>query len=286
MSAKNRVLLSAFALLACLSCAPAFAKEGASIQIKGSDTMVNLVQAWAETYMGKNPDVFIAVTGGGSGTGFAALINGTCDLAAASREIKPAEVAAAGKKGIQPKEFKVALDGLAVAVHPSNAVSTLTLDQLAGIFSGKITNWKDVGGKDLKIVVLSREVNSGTHVYFKEHVLRHGDAASKEEFSPEALMMPSSQAIVDEISQNPAAVGYFGMGYLSGSMKTIAVASSAGEPVTPSLDSVVSGRYPISRPLYIYSKGEPADAVKGFMDFVLSKEGQDVVSQNDFVPAS
>ena len=143
-----------------------------SIQIKGSDTMVNLGQAWAEKYMEKNPGDFIAVTGGGSGTGLSSLISGTCDIAASSRNIKEKEITLANQKGINPNEIKVALDGLAVVVNPANPVGKLTLDQLAGIFTGRLTNWKDVGGKDEKIVVLSREVNSGTHVYFKEHVLR------------------------------------------------------------------------------------------------------------------
>ncbi|MDP3131017.1 MAG: PstS family phosphate ABC transporter substrate-binding protein, partial [Bacillota bacterium] len=141
-----------------------------SIQMKGSDTMVNLGQSWAEKYMENNPGGFIAVTGGGSGTGLSSLISGTCDIAMSSRNIKDKEISLAKQKGINPCEIKVALDGLAVVVNPQNSVSRLTLDQLAGIFTGKISNWKELGGKDQKIVILSREVNSGTHVYFKEHV--------------------------------------------------------------------------------------------------------------------
>ncbi len=265
--------------------APAMAKGSTSIQIKGSDTMVNLVQAWAEDYMKLNPGSFIAVTGGGSGTGFSALIGGTCDIAAASRSIKAKEIELASKKGIVPKEFKVALDGLAVVVNPKNPISQLTLGQLAGIFTGKIQNWKAVGGGEAKIVILSREVNSGTHVYFKEHVLRKGDEKSKEEFSPEALLLPSSQAIADEVAQNPSAIGYYGMGYIGKGQKALSIAKAAGsEYVEPRTEDVTSGHYPISRPLFLYTPGDPKGDVKKFIDFILSSEGQAVVTKMDFVP--
>lgn len=256
-----------------------------SVQIKGSDTMVNLGQAWAERYMGMYPDEFIAVTGGGSGTGFSSLISGTCDIAMASRNIKKKEVALAKQRGVEPFEIKVALDGLAVVVNPKNPVSNLTIDQLAGIFTGRINNWKEVGGEDKKIVILSREVNSGTHVYLKEHVLRKNDPSSREEFAPSALMLPSSQAIADEIAQNPGAIGYYGMGYISDKHKTIHVALDEGAVfIAPTIDNVVSGKYPISRPLFFYTKGEPQGLVKKFVDFALSKEGQEIVIKTDFVP--
>ena len=255
------------------------------MQVKGSDTMVNLVQTWAEEFMKKNPDSFIAVTGGGSGTGLASLISGSCDMAASSREIKKQEIELAKKKNVDPKEFKVALDGLAVVVHPQNPVSRLTMDQLSGIFTGKIKNWKELGGRDAKIVVLSREVNSGTHVYFKEHVLRKGDSQSKEEFTPEALLLPSSQAIADEVKSNLDAIGYYGMGYIGKDHKAVAVAKQAGLAfVSPSVDNVISGDYPISRPLFMYSNGEPHGLVKNFLDYILSAEGQVLVSKMDFVP--
>ena len=197
-----------------------------SIQIKGSDTMVNLGQAWAEKYMEKNPGDFVAVTGGGSGTGLSSLISGTCDIAMSSRNIKDKEIVLAQQKGINPFEIKVALDGLAVVVNPANPVNKLTLDQLAGIFTGSVTDWKEVGGKDEKIVILSREVNSGTHVYFKEHVLRKGNANGKEEFAPGALLLSSSQAIADEVVGNSAAIGYYGMGYISNKQKAVSVAKN------------------------------------------------------------
>jgi len=275
-----------FILVLSLCLSPAFAAKGRnSIQIKGSDTMVNLGQAWAEKYMEVSPAEFIAVTGGGSGTGFSSLISGTCDITMSSRNIKDKEIALAKQKGINPYEVKVALDGLAVVVNLKNPVSKLTIDQLAQIFTGKINNWKDVGGEDKKIVILSREVNSGTHVYFKEHVLRKGDPNSQEEFAPSALMLPSSQAIADEVAGNPAAIGYYGMGYISSKQKPIMVGKDEkSEYEAPSIENVVKGKYPISRPLFLYTNGEPQGLIKKFIDFCLSKEGQDIVLKTDFVP--
>jgi phosphate transport system substrate-binding protein len=255
------------------------------VQIKGSDTMVNLGQAWAEKYMEINPQDFISVTGGGSGTGLSAIISGTCDIAMSSRNIKAKEIELAGKKGIKPFEIKVALDGLAVVVNPKNPVSKLTAAQLAGIFTGKITNWKQVGGSDSKIVILSREVNSGTHVYFKEHVLRRNDPNSTEEFAGSALMLSSSQAIADEVAGNADAIGYYGMGYISNKQKAISVAKDPNsEFVSPTIENVISGKYPISRPLLLYTNGQPAGLIKKFVDFTLSKEGQEIVAKTDFVP--
>ncbi|MDD4856823.1 MAG: phosphate ABC transporter substrate-binding protein [Candidatus Krumholzibacteria bacterium] len=256
-----------------------------SIQVKGSDTMVNLGQTWAEKYMARNPGDFVAVTGGGSGTGFSSLISCTCDIAMSSRNIKDKEMGLAEKRGITPNEIKVALDGLAVVVNPSNPVDRLTMDQLAGIFSGAIANWKEVGGANEEIVVLSREVNSGTHVYFKEHVLRRGDPASKAEFSPRALMLSSSQAIADEVAGNSAAIGYYGMGYISKKQKPVSVAPDENSQyVEPTIENVLGGHYPISRPLLLYTNGQPQGLVKRFIDFALSKEGQEIVLATDFVP--
>lgn len=256
-----------------------------SIQIKGSDTMVNLGQAWAEKYMEKNPGDFVAVTGGGSGTGLSSLISGSCDIAMSSRPIKEKEIAIAQKKSINPYEIKIALDGLAVVVNPSNPVNRLTIGQLAEVFSGRAPGWKELGGKDEKIVVLSREVNSGTHVYFKEHVLRKNDVNSREEFAPGALMLSSSQAIADEVAGNPSAIGYYGMGYISKKQMPVAVAKDAGsEYVEPIIVNVINGKYPISRPLYLYTNGAPEGPVKKFVDFALSDEGQEIVLATDFVP--
>ncbi|MFZ1730114.1 MAG: phosphate ABC transporter substrate-binding protein [Bacteroidota bacterium] len=256
-----------------------------SLQIKGSDTMVNLGQAWAEEYMKTHPGISIAVTGGGSGTGITAMINNTCDIAEVSREMKQVEIDMAIKKGFTPTKFVTALDGLAIIVHPSNPVSQLRIDQIGEIFRGRITNWNQVGGKDAKIVLLSREVNSGTHVYFKEHVLRNGKAEGKEEFSPDALLLPSSQAISDEVMQNVNAIGYLGMGYVSSKDKAISVAKDAASPfIAPTIESVSDNSYPISRPLIMYAKGTPKGLTKDFLDFVHSPAGQAIVKKLDFVP--
>ena len=263
------------------------AKDKNSIQIKGSDTMVNLGQAWAEKYMEKNPTDFVAVTGGGSGTGLSSLISGTCDITMSSRNIKEKEIAIAKQKGIEPNEIKVALDGLAVVVNPDNPIGKLTVAQLADIFTGRVANWKEVGGKDEKIVILSREVNSGTHVYFKEHVLRKNDPNSKEEFAPRALMLSSSQAIADEVAGNPAAIGYYGMGHISKKQKPVDVAKDElSEYEARTIENVINGKYPISRPLFFYTNGAPKEMVKKFVDFSLSKEGQEIVLATDFVPVN
>lgn len=255
------------------------------IQMKGSDTMVNLGQAWAEAFMTAHPQASIAVTGGGSGTGIAALISGTCDVAESSRSMKSEEIEQAKSKGRDVKEFTVGIDALTVVIHPSNPVSQLTIDQLSGIFTGKITNWKEVGGLDLPIVALSRERNSGTHIYFLENVVRRGHEKGPEEFDPRILMLPSSQAIAEEVAQNPDAIGYFGLGYLTPKQKALAVAKTEKGPfILPSVEAASKGDYPISRSLLIYTPGEPQGLVKQFIDFILSPEGQNIVKEMDFVP--
>ena len=272
-------------LVLLVGCARKSNEQSNSLQIKGSDTMVNLGQAWAEAYMKQHPGTSIAVTGGGSGTGITALVNNTCDIAEVSREMKKSEIELISSKGMPPKKIIVALDGLAVVVNPENKVSELTIDQLADIFTGVIKNWKEVGGRDAKIVLLSREVNSGTHVYFKEHVLRHGKSDGKEEFAAEALLLSSSQAIADEVAQNQDAIGYYGMGYITEKEKAIKVAKDKSSPFeAPTMENVIKGAYPISRPLLMYSKGEPKGLVKAFIDYVLSASGQEVVKKLDFVP--
>ncbi len=256
------------------------------IQIKGSDTMVNLGQAWAEEFMTEHPEVSIAVTGGGSGTGIAALVSGTTTLAQSSREMKPEEKAAVKKSaGKEVKEFKVAMDALAVIVNPAHPISELSIDQLSDIFTGKIKNWKEAGGPDEPILVLSRDRNSGTHVYFLEHVLRKGNAKGPEEFSASALMMPSSQVIIQEVSRSKAAIGYVGLGYVNKEVKTLGIKKTAVDSaVPPSIETAQNGTYPISRALYIYSAGESEGAVKDFIDFVFSPKGQEIVRAMDFVP--
>jgi phosphate transport system substrate-binding protein len=256
-----------------------------AVQIKGSDTMVNLGQAWSEDFMKANPVISIAVTGGGSGTGIAALIGGTTDIAQASRNMEPKEIEQARKNGVEPKEIHVANDGITLVVNPANLVSKLTRQQLSDIYTGKVKNWKEVGGEDLKIVALSRERNSGTHVFFLEHVVKMGDHKNKNEFAPSILMMPSSQAIIEEVNSNPSAIGYVGLGYLTAKEKALAVANAnGGSYVMPSIKSVLSKQYPISRSLLFYTNGEPSGEVKSFVDYVLSHEGQKVVLKMDFVP--
>lgn len=260
-------------------------KYGASMQIKGSDTIVNLIQVWAERFVADKPNMNVGVTGGGSGTGFAALMNNTCDIAMSSREIEPKERELAESKGVEPVEFIVGLDGLAILINKNNPVNDLTIEQLRDIFMAKITNWQEVGGENRRIVILSRESNSGTHMFFKEHVLRHGDKNSKAEFAPQALLMPSSQAIYDEVYQNPNALGYVGMGFINSGVKAVSVAVDAkSEYVYPTPDNVMSGKYPISRPLYLYTNGRPSGKIKEFIDYALSDEGQKIVLETDFVP--
>jgi phosphate transport system substrate-binding protein len=258
-----------------------------TIQIKGSDTIVNLIQDWSENFIKKDPSFNIGITGGGSGTGFAALINGTCDIAMSSRKIEQKEIELAKIKGIEPVEFKVGLDGLVLIVNKNNPISKLTLDQIRDIFIGKITNWKELGGDNLKIVILSRESNSGTNVFFKESVLRQNNKNSKEEFAVQSLMMPSSQAIYDEVRQNPNAIGYVGMGFVNTFVKSLAIARSENEGyVKANVQTVADSSYPISRPLYLYTNGNPQGIVNTFIDYALSDEGQSIVLKEEFVPVN
>jgi len=255
-----------------------------TIQNKGSDTLVNLALAWAEAYMQLHPEVHISVTGGGSGTGIAAMINGTVDIANASRKMKPEEVAAAEANGIFPVEFVVARDAIAIVVNPSNPVDRLTLQQISDIYTGKISNWRQVGGANRPIVLLSRESNSGTYVYFLENVIRLGRKDSDLLFSPDTLLMPSSEGISAEVRQNPNAIGYDGLGYVTPDQKVLAVARDANRPfVLPSVATVNDGSYPVARPLYMYTAGEPTPVMKAYLDWVLS-EGQGVVAELGFVP--
>lgn len=256
------------------------------IENKGSDTIVNLALAWAEKYQGDHPDVRISVTGGGSGTGIAALVNGTVDLANASRKIKDEETSEAQANGVTPVEHIIARDAIAVIVNPNNPVNELTLQQISDIYSGKYTNWQEVGGEDRPIVRLSRETNSGTHVYFLETVLRLGSKEDKTLFSTNTLLLPSSEGIISEVRDNPNAIGYDGLGYVPKDLKMIAIAKEAGgEYVLPSIDTVNDKTYAIARDLYMYTNGEPAGVVKDYLDWILSDEAQVIVADLGFVPA-
>lgn len=262
--------------------------EGGSsraLQNKGSDTIVNLALAWAEAYQEVDSSVSIAVTGGGSGTGIAALINNTVDIANASRQIKQDEIDAAQKNGVTPVEHIVAIDALAVIVNPENPVNQFTLPQLADIFTGRITNWQDVGGKDAPIVLVSRESNSGTHVYFLETVVRLGQSDNEDIFAARTLMMPSSVGITSEISRNPNAIGYDGLGYITSHEKVIAVAQDASSSyVLPSVASGSDGSYPLSRYLFMYTNGEPTGITAAYLAWIRGPAGQKIVADLGFVP--
>lgn len=256
------------------------------IQNKGSDTIVNLALGWAEAYHKVVPSVSIAVTGGGSGTGIAGLINGTLDIANASRKMKDKEYEEAKAKGLDPVEFVVAIDALAVIVNPDNPVSKLTIDQLADIFTGRISNWQDVGGNDAPIVIVSRETNSGTHVYFLEEVVRKGEKDNKDIFAPQTLLMPSSVGITSEVRRNPNAIGYDGLGYVdSAHEKLVAVAKNSDSPyVQPTVASGADGSYPLARGLYMYTPKPPSGPVADYMAWIQGPEGQKIVSDLGFVP--
>ncbi len=256
----------------------AWGKKTKTLQLKGSDTILNLGNAVAESFMGKNKKMRIAVTGGGSGTGLAALLNGTVDIAQASRPIKNKEIKKAQASGIEPKEWTVGIDGLTLIVNKDSKISGLTTDLIRAIFIGEVTNWKEVGGHDAEILVLSRDSSSGTHVYFKDEILRRG-IKGNEEYKDGTIYLPSNQAIVNEVEKNRNAIGYIGMGYMSDTVKALDV-----NGVGPSVANVASKMYPIARGLYWYTDGEPKGDVKKLIDYVFSNEGQAIVSKEGFVP--
>jgi len=245
-----------------------------TINVQGSDTMLNIGTAWSEAFMDANPGVEVSVQGGGSGTGIASLINGTVDFANSSRDIKDEEITEAKAKGVDPVEHKVAIDGIAVVVNPANSVEALTIDQLGKIYRGEITNWKDVGGVDKQIVLLSRDSSSGTYEYFKEAVV-----GKDAEYAQAAKLLPSTQAIVDETTANDAAIGYVGLGYLTPDVKVVAV-----DGVKASIETAADGSYPISRYLYMYSDGEATGVMAAYLDWILGADGQAVVADEGFVP--
>src|SRR4026209_1112472 len=293
----NRFVLPAiviFVILFSAACGTASSSEGTTsnssanyIENKGSDTIVNLALAWAEKYQAEHPEVRISVTGGGSGTGIASLTNKTVDIANASRKLKDEETAEAKSNGVDPVEHIIARDAIAVIVNPNNPVSELTLKQISDIYSGKINNWQEVGGEDRPIVRLSRETNSGTHVYFLETVLRLGSKEDKTLFSTDTLLLPSSEGIIAEVRQNPNAIGYDGLGYVPKDLQMIAIAKDAGGAyVLPSIPTVNDKTYPIARDLYMYTDGEPTGIIKDYLDWILASEAQEIVAELGFVPAS
>jgi phosphate transport system substrate-binding protein len=282
MNKKILILLAIIMLVPLLS----FSQKNNEnfIQIKGSDTLVNCAQMLAEDFMQSQPEIFVAITGGGSGVGIASLLNKTCDIATASRDISAKEIEMAAKNGVTAQEHKIAYDGIAVIINNSNPVKKLTIDQLNKIYTGKITNWQELGGKNLKIILLSREVNSGTHVYFKEEVIRLGKKDSQEEFASSVLLLPSSQAIIEETRQNEAAIGYLGMGYICPQITVLEISNDNKNYYSPNIKNVIEKKYPLSRALFMYTNGEPKNKIKTFLNYVFSTQGQTIVKKSGFVP--
>jgi phosphate transport system substrate-binding protein len=276
MNMKSRILLAVLFATAITA-----AQAASSITVKGSDTLVILAQKWAEVYMGKHPEVKIQVTGGGSGTGFAALQNKTTDLCNASRKIKAKEIAAcvAAFGGPKPTEYKVAVDGLSIYVSAESPVKELSVEQLEGIFTGKIKNWKEVGGSDAPITIYSRENSSGTYEFFKEHVLQGKDFASS------AQTMPGTAAVLQAVAKDKNGIGYGGAAYGAGA-KHLPIKLSANEPaIEPTEENVLGQKYPIWRYLYVYvnpalDKGD----IAAYLNWIRSDEGQKVVKEVGYFP--
>jgi len=267
----KRILLS-FTIIATL------ASMSMAQKIKGSDTVLPLSQKESEVYMKKNPSAKLSVIGGGSGIGLAALIEGTTDIAMASRSIKFDEKMKMQNGGKSVKEVRIAKDALSVVVNPKNKVSKLTREQLEGIFTGKITNWKQVGGVDMVITAYSRETTSGTYEFFKEHVLKNKNYKSG------ILSMPATGAIIQSVSQTPGAIGYVGMAYVTKDVKDIAVSYDGGKTyVEPTRANAKAGKYPIVRPLFYYYEAKSGAKVMPFIKFVLSAEGQEIVDKTGYL---
>lgn len=269
---KKMILLAAMA--ACLFATDLFAQK-----VKGSDTCLPLTQTEAEQFMNKNKGAKVTVTGGGSGVGISALLEGTTDIAMASRKIKFDEKVKLQEAGKSAKEVVIAYDALAVVVHPSNQVNNLTREQLEGIFTGKIKNWKEVGGADMKIVTYSRETSSGTYEFFKESVLKNKN------YMNGILSMPATGAIIQSVSQTKGAIGYVGLAYLNKEVKPIHVSYDAGKSYTePTVANAKNKTYPIVRPLYYYYEAKSASKVQPFIDYILSDEGQTIVKKVGYIP--
>jgi phosphate transport system substrate-binding protein len=267
MKNLSKVLMAGFLMLGLAI--PCYAEK---IVITGSTTVLPIAQKAAEVFMNSNQDADISVRGGGSGVGVAALIDGTCDIANSSRPIKDTELDKAVANGRHVKATVVAMDGICVIVNPSNDINALTKKQVKDIYTGRISNWRQLGGPDQKIVVVSRDTSSGTFEAFGTLAL---DGAK---VRPNALMQASNQAIATTIAETPGAIGYVGLGYVSNHVKAVDV-----DGVTASKETVLSGKYPISRPLFMYTNGSPKGMVKEFIDFILSNEGQQLVEEEGFV---
>jgi phosphate transport system substrate-binding protein len=256
---------------------PLFGQE--TITVKGSDTMVILAQRWAERYMQAQKDVVIQVTGGGSGTGISALINGTTDICNASRPMKPSErdklKSRYGSRGV---EIKAAMDGLSIYVNESNPVTELSLEQLKKIYTAEITNWKDIGGSNERIILYGRENSSGTYVYFKDNVLEGQD------YSSTMQSLPGTAAVVNAVARDKNGIGYGGAAYGKG-IREVKVKKDASSPAfPPTLANIKSGDYPVSRFLYLYLRNRPTGTLKSYIDWILGDEGQKIVSEVGYFP--
>ncbi|RKY42389.1 MAG: phosphate-binding protein [Candidatus Makaraimicrobium thalassicum] len=251
------------------------------IQIKGSDTLINLVQKLSEVYMEKNRGKYIAVTGGGSGTGIAALMNRKCDIADASRNMKPKEIGRAISLGISPKRVVIAMDGLSVIVNGDNPVTEFTMEELGKIFRGEVTNWSEMGGDNMPVTLYGRQSNSGTFVFFRDTVL-------KSDYSSRMKRMNGNSQIVEAVRHDRSGIGYVGVGYVKNAagVDAVSVAAYAGSDYASPLDAaaVKSGKYPIARPLNQYVNGTPSGDVRDFIEFELSPEGQRIVEEEGFFP--
>ena len=252
---------------------------GKNITLKGSDTLLILGQKWAEIYMKKNPGTVVQVTGGGSGVGISALINGGTDIAQASRPVKEKERdKMMEKRGIGPHEIPVALDGIAVYVNEKNPVEKLTFAQLKDIFQATVRNWKEVGGSDEKIVLYGRENSSGTHVFFKEQVL------NKEDYAVRVQPLPGTAAVVNAVAKDKRGIGYGGAAYAKGVKEVLVAYDEESGYFPPSMENIVSGKYPISRYLFWYTAGSPKGEMKGLVDWILSPDGQKIVEEVGYFP--
>ena len=274
-------------LLAVFGCGRGDSSSRQLIQNKGSDTLVNVAQAWAEAYKTVNPAVAVAITGGGTGTGISALINGTVDIANASRQMTASEIAQARANGIEPVEFVVGYDGLAVYVHHDNPLDSLTLAQLAEIYAdgGPVESWSQLGvsvpaAQDDHIVRVSRQNNSGTYAYFKEAVL-----GKEREYKLGSLDMHGSKDVVDLVTKTPGAIGYSGLAYATHEVKVLRIAAAANQlAVAPTVESARDGSYPIARPLIMYTAGQPTGAIKAYLDWILSDAGQRIILDKGYAP--
>lgn len=254
-------------------------RAAVTITIKGSDTMIILNQRWAEAYMGKNPDAVIQVTGGGSGTGISALINGSTDICAASRPMKQDEkLKLRDRSNSMGTEISVARDGVSVYLHESNPVKELSFEQLKSIYRGKIKNWKELGGNDAKIILYSRENNSGTYVHFKDMVLGGKD------FSSFAQNLPGTAGVVNAVGKDKNSIGYGGAAYAKGIKLCLVKKTAKDRAYEPTLENIKSGKYPISRDLYYYTRTKPAGELKKFIDWVTGPEGQAIVTTVGYFP--